>query len=65
MPLRRSTLPARVSALQEIPSDIIGHHYYNQEILVSPVPIDGVHAFLPEGAGLGVELAPELVRQFS
>jgi L-alanine-DL-glutamate epimerase-like enolase superfamily enzyme len=51
--------------IAEIPSDIIGHHYYNQEILVSPVPIDGVHAFLPEGAGLGVELAPELVRQFS
>lgn len=45
--------------LSAIPSDIIGHHYYNEDILASPVPIDGHFARLPDGPGLGVEPAAE------
>jgi L-alanine-DL-glutamate epimerase-like enolase superfamily enzyme len=45
-------------SLGPFPSDIIGHHYYEEDILVNPVPIDGVLARLPEGPGLGVTLDP-------
>jgi L-alanine-DL-glutamate epimerase-like enolase superfamily enzyme len=51
--------------LAAIPSDIIGHHYYSQDILATPARIDGVHAFLPEGPGLGVDLVAEIQEQFS
>jgi L-alanine-DL-glutamate epimerase-like enolase superfamily enzyme len=51
--------------LSAIPSDIIGHHYYNQDILVMPAPIDGVRASLPTAPGLGVDLIPELRQRFS
>ena len=42
--------------IAEIPSDIIGHHYYNQEILVSPVPIDGSMLFCPRARVLAWSL---------
>lgn len=51
--------------LASIPSDIIGHHYYGEDILAEPVRIDGIHAYLPEGPGLGVEPAPEFLGRFS
>jgi muconate cycloisomerase len=41
--------------LSGFPSDIIGHHYYDEDILATPVEIDGGEACLPSGPGLGVE----------
>ena len=46
------------------PSDIIGHHYYDEDVLAQPAPIDGVWATLPPGAGLGVEPAPAVMARF-
>lgn len=51
--------------LSAFPSDIIGHHYYNEDILASPVPIDGRKASLPSGPGLGVEPAAEHLSRFA
>jgi L-alanine-DL-glutamate epimerase-like enolase superfamily enzyme len=50
--------------LAPIPSDIIGHHYYDRDTLVEPLSIDGREAHLPTAPGLGVELAPDIVRNF-
>jgi L-alanine-DL-glutamate epimerase-like enolase superfamily enzyme len=44
-----------VERLSTFPSDIIGHHYYDEDVLESPVDIDGLVARLPAGPGLGVE----------
>src|SRR5438270_515179 len=46
------------------PSDIIGHHYYDVDILKEPAPIDGRVARLPDGPGLGVEPGPEVIARF-
>jgi L-alanine-DL-glutamate epimerase-like enolase superfamily enzyme len=46
------------------PSDIIGHHYYDVDILKEPAPIDGLVARLPAGPGLGVEPGPEVIARF-
>jgi L-alanine-DL-glutamate epimerase-like enolase superfamily enzyme len=51
-------------SLAPIPSDIIGHLYYDEDILVSPVPIDGSRASLPDGPRLGVEPSPALSGRF-
>jgi L-alanine-DL-glutamate epimerase-like enolase superfamily enzyme len=51
--------------LASIPSDIIGHHYYDADMLVTPVPIDGTWATLPPGPGLGVEPNEEAIRQLA
>lgn len=51
--------------LSEIPSDIIGHHYYDRDTLAQPINIDGVFAHLPDGPGLGVQPMPEIERQFA
>jgi L-alanine-DL-glutamate epimerase-like enolase superfamily enzyme len=53
-----------VERLAPFPSDIIGHHYYDDDVLASPLPIDGEVARLPDGPGLGVELAPEIAGRF-
>lgn len=50
--------------LAPFPSDIIGQHYYDEDVLVRPVDIDGVVARLPEGPGLGVEPGPAIVARF-
>jgi L-alanine-DL-glutamate epimerase-like enolase superfamily enzyme len=47
------------------PSDIIGHHYYDVDILKEPAPIDGRVARLPDGPGLGVEPGPEVIARFA
>ena len=47
------------------PSDIIGHHYYDVDVLKEPAPIDGITATLPAGPGLGVEPGPEIMRRFA
>jgi muconate cycloisomerase len=44
-----------VEELAPFPSDIIGHHYYDEDILETPLDIDGIRARLPDGPGLGVE----------
>jgi len=44
-----------VERLAPFPSDIIGHHYYDEDILETPLDIDGTVARLPSGPGLGVE----------
>jgi L-alanine-DL-glutamate epimerase-like enolase superfamily enzyme len=51
--------------LSGIPSDIIGHHYYDRETLAQPVDIDGLFAHLPSSAGLGVEPMDEIEREFA
>lgn len=47
-----------------IPSDIIGHHFYADDVLDVPLDIDGRYARLPDGPGLGVELREDVVRGF-
>jgi L-alanine-DL-glutamate epimerase-like enolase superfamily enzyme len=47
------------------PSDIIGANYYSEDVLVKPLPGNGQWAQLPDGAGLGVELRPDLIESFS
>lgn len=44
-----------------LPSDIIGAHYYVDDILATPLDSDGRRVRLPAAAGLGVEPRPELV----
>ncbi|GGM61841.1 mandelate racemase/muconate lactonizing enzyme family protein [Dactylosporangium sucinum] len=47
-----------------IPSDIIGAHYYDEDILAAPLPGDGRWVHLPDGPGLGVTLRADLAAQF-
>lgn len=48
--------------LGDTPSDIIGHHFYTEDILARPLDIDGRRARLPDGPGLGVELRDDVMR---
>jgi L-alanine-DL-glutamate epimerase-like enolase superfamily enzyme len=50
-------LPALSEA---IPSDIIGAHYYEHDVLADPLAVDGRAARLTDAPGLGVRLIPEL-----
>jgi L-alanine-DL-glutamate epimerase-like enolase superfamily enzyme len=53
-------------SLGRFPHDIAGHHYYDDEDIVSnPVEIDGTTALLPRGPGLGVTLDPAIERTFA
>jgi L-alanine-DL-glutamate epimerase-like enolase superfamily enzyme len=45
----------------DFPSDIIGAHYYAEDILAEPLPSDGTHVTLPPGAGLGVRIRDDLL----
>lgn len=47
------------------PHDVIGSHYYADEVLESPIDNNGLRARLPEGAGLGVLPTAEVLRRFS
>jgi muconate cycloisomerase/chloromuconate cycloisomerase len=52
--------------LGPISSGITGHHFYeDEETLATPLEIDGQHARLPNGPGLGVEPSETLRRRFS
>lgn len=52
--------------ISEIPHGITGQHFYEEEpTLDTQLEIDGVHARLPAGPGLGVELAEPVRRRFS
>ncbi len=50
--------------LSDIPSDIIGHHFYIEDVLDVPQVIDGLVAKVNNEAGLGVSLLPEILRTF-
>ena len=52
---------ASLTRLGNIPSDIIGHHFYTDDILASPNKIDGKYAYVPDAPGLGVELREDVV----
>jgi muconate cycloisomerase len=54
-----------VESLAPFPSDIIGHHYYDEDTLERPLDIDGVVARLPDGPGLGVEPAAAIRSRFA
>jgi L-alanine-DL-glutamate epimerase-like enolase superfamily enzyme len=54
-----------VQRIGPFPSDIIGHHYYDVDILKEPAPIDGRVARLPDGPGLGVEPGAEVIARFA
>lgn len=47
-----------------LPSDIIGAHYYEDDILEQSLGSDGVTARLPDGPGLGVRLRDDVLRKF-
>ena len=47
------------------PHDVIGSHYYADEVLESPIDNNGLRARLPEGVGLGVLPTAEVLRRFS
>ena len=55
---------AACSRLSDIPSDIIGHHFYTEDVLEVPNDIDGLVAKVNNQAGLGVRLLPEILRSF-
>ena len=55
---------AACSRLSDIPSDIIGHHFYTEDVLEVPNDIDGLVAKVNNQAGLGVCLLPEILRTF-
>jgi L-alanine-DL-glutamate epimerase-like enolase superfamily enzyme len=48
----------------EFPSDIIGAHYYCDDILAEPLDSDGRFVRLPDAPGLGVQLADEILPLF-
>lgn len=48
----------------EFPSDIIGAHYYLEDILAEPLDSDGRRARLGEGPGLGVVPRDDVVASF-
>jgi L-alanine-DL-glutamate epimerase-like enolase superfamily enzyme len=47
-----------------IPSDVIGAHFYTEDILADPLDSDGVTVRLPNSPGLGVVPRPDLVSRF-
>jgi len=55
---------AACSRLSDIPSDIIGHHFYIDDVLEIPHDIDGLVVKVNNEAGLGVNLLPEILRTF-
>ncbi|GAB2680370.1 hypothetical protein [Kribbella swartbergensis] len=48
----------------DFPSDIIGAHYYAEDIRAEPLPSDGRRVELPDGPGLGVRLRDDLLGSF-
>lgn len=55
---------AACSRLSDIPSDIIGQHFYTEDVLEVPQMIDGLVAKVNNEVGLGVSLLPEILRTF-
>ncbi|MBB5790669.1 L-alanine-DL-glutamate epimerase-like enolase superfamily enzyme [Jiangella mangrovi] len=55
---------AALPRLSAIPSDIIGAHYYAEDILAEPLAGDGAVVRLGTSPGLGVTLRDDLLREF-
>lgn len=55
---------AALPVLSEIPSDIIGAHYYAEDVLASPLSSDGRCVRLGDAPGLGVTLRDDIVKEF-
>jgi L-alanine-DL-glutamate epimerase-like enolase superfamily enzyme len=49
----------------DLPSDIIGAHYYSEDILAEPLDSDGSRVRLTDRPGLGVTPRPDLLDLFS
>jgi L-alanine-DL-glutamate epimerase-like enolase superfamily enzyme len=47
------------------PWDITAHLFYEEDVLVEPLKIDGRYAYLPDQPGLGVELSESILSRFS
>ncbi|GAA1551831.1 dipeptide epimerase [Kribbella sancticallisti] len=55
---------AAIPRLAAIPSDIIGAHYYAEDILTKPLDSDGRRVRLSSEPGLGVTVRDDLLREF-
>jgi L-alanine-DL-glutamate epimerase-like enolase superfamily enzyme len=55
---------AACKRLGGIPSDIIGHHFYVDDVLAEPLPIVDGWAHVPTGPGLGVRLRDDIQGAF-
>lgn len=55
---------AALPELSAIPSDIIGAHYYAEDVLAQPLDSDGRRVRLGSGPGLGVALRDEVLKEF-
>ncbi|MFK4086175.1 mandelate racemase/muconate lactonizing enzyme family protein [Kribbella sp. NPDC020789] len=55
---------AALPQLSAYPSDIIGAHYYTEDVLAEPLESNGRRVRLTGGPGLGVTLRADLLREF-
>jgi L-alanine-DL-glutamate epimerase-like enolase superfamily enzyme len=55
---------AACERLGSIPSDIIGHHFYVEDVLAEPLRIVDGWAHVPTGPGLGVRLRDDVLGMF-
>jgi L-alanine-DL-glutamate epimerase-like enolase superfamily enzyme len=55
---------AALPELSSIPSDIIGAHYYDDDVLATPMDSDGHRVVLGPGPGLGVAIREDLLKEF-
>lgn len=55
---------AALPRITAIPSDIIGAHYYAEDILAEPLDTDGARVCLRDEPGLGVTLRDDILREF-
>ena len=49
---------------EDFPCDILGHLFYQDDLLLEPLPLEGAEARAPERPGLGVELDPDKVERY-
>lgn len=54
---------AALPHLAAVPSDIIGAHYYREDVLAGPLDSDGARVRMPDGPGLGVTIRDDLLRE--
>jgi L-alanine-DL-glutamate epimerase-like enolase superfamily enzyme len=55
---------AALPALSAFPSDIIGAHYYDDDVLATPLDSDGRRVRLGPDPGLGVAVREDLLKEF-
>jgi L-alanine-DL-glutamate epimerase-like enolase superfamily enzyme len=56
---------AALPALSSIPSDIIGAHYYTEDVLAAPLDSDGRRVRLGDAPGLGVAVRDDLLKELA